>query len=156
MATRTRGRRLLPGFRPNTNVPDLPPGHWTLVEAPTELAKLEVPRDDDGSGFRVRVQSVPSPWARLFVFRDAMLDPSHPARTLVENEILDALELAWASGPQSLRLETEQVAIVPTAERAEYVSPRAADYAEALAELAPRAAGREGELASALPVVTVA
>jgi hypothetical protein len=156
MATRTRGRRLLPGFRSNTNVPDLPPGRWTLVEAPTELAKLEVPHDDDGSGFRVRVQSVPSPWARLFVFRDAMLDPSHPARTLVENEILDALELAWASGPQSLRLETEQIRIVPTAEAAEQVSPRAADYADALADLAPRAFRREGELASALPVVTVA
>jgi hypothetical protein len=156
MATRTRGRRLLPGFRSNTNVPDLPPGHWTLVEAPTELAKLEVPRDDDGSGFRVRVQSVPSPWARLFVFRDAMLDPNHPARTLVENEILDALELAWASGPQSLRLETQQIQVVSTAQAAEHVSPRAGDYGAALADLAPRAARREGEMASALPVVTVA
>jgi hypothetical protein len=156
MATRTRGRRLLPGFRSNTNVPDLPPGHWTLVEAPTELAKLEVPRDDDGSGFRVRVQSVPSPWARLFVFRDAMLDPNHPARTLVENEILDALELAWASGPQSLRLETQQIQVVSTAQAAEHVSPRAGDYGAALADLAPRAPRREGEMASALPVVTVA
>jgi hypothetical protein len=156
MAAPAKGRRLLPGFRPSTNVPDLPPGRWTLVEAPAELAKLEVPRDDDGSGFRVRVQSVPSPWARLFVFRDAMLDPSHPARTLVENEILDALELAWASGPQSIRFETEQIRIVPAAQAAEHVSPRVADYAEALTTLAPRAARRDGEIASALPVVTVA
>jgi hypothetical protein len=156
MASPTKGRRLLPSFRPHTNVPDLPPGRWTIVDAPTELAKLEVPRDEDGSLFRTRVQSVPSPWARLFVFRDAMLDPSHPARALVENEILDALELAWSSGPQSLPLESGQMRIVPLAEAAESVSPRVAGYADALCDLAPRSRSHEATAASALPVLTVA
>lgn len=156
MANPVRGRRLLPLFRPHTNVPDLPPGRWTVLDTPTELAKLEVPRDDDGGLFRTRVQSVPSPWARLFLFRDAMLDPSHPARALVENELLDALELAWSSGPQSLRLETAQLRVVPLAETADAVSPRAGDYADALVDLAPRAPGHESVQASALPVLTVA
>jgi hypothetical protein len=156
MASPVRGRRLLPLFRPHTNVPDLPPGRWTVLDTPTELAKLEVPRDDDGGLYRSRIQSVPSPWARLFLFRDAMLDPAHPARALVENEILDALELAWSSGTRALRLETVQLRIVPLAESAEAVSPRVRDYADALCNLAPRAPGHASAQASALPVLTLA
>jgi hypothetical protein len=156
MASPVHGRRLLPHFRPHTNVPDLPPGRWTVLNTPTELAKLEVPRDDDGGLYRTRVQSVPSPWARLFLFRDAMLGPAHPARALVENEILDALQLAWSSGPLSLRLETAQLRVLPLAQTVEAVSPRVRDYADALCDLAPRAPGHESEQASALTVLTVA
>lgn len=154
MATPARARRLLPRFRPQTNVPDLPPGRWSVVETPVEMGKLEVPRDDDGGAFRTRVQSVPSPWARLFLFRDAVLDPNHPARALVENELLDALELAWISGPQSLRLETAQVR-VPDLVGSE-VTARVRDYASALVDLAPRTAQHETREASALPVITLA
>ncbi|HEX8271792.1 MAG TPA: hypothetical protein VF615_04005 [Longimicrobiaceae bacterium] len=154
MATPVRTRRLLPRFRPQTNVPDLPPGRWSVVEAPAELGKLEVPRDDDGGAFRTRVQSVPSPWARLFLFRDAMLDPSHPARALVENELLDALELAWICGPQSLRLETTRVR-VPDLVGSE-VTARVHGYAAALVDLAPRTPQHETREASALPVITLA
>lgn len=154
MATPTPARRLLPRFRPQTNVPDLPPARWSVVEAPAELGKLEVPRDDDGGAFRTRVQSVPSPWARLFLFRDAMLDPHHPARALVENELLDALELAWVCGPQSLRLETAQVRVPDLV--SERLSARVRDYASALVDLAPRTARHETREASALPVITLA
>ncbi len=154
MATPSRARRLLPRFRPQTNVPDLPPGRWSVVETPAELGKLEVPRDDDGGAFRTRTQSVPSPWARLFLFRDAMLDPNHPARALVENEMLDALQLAWACGPQSLRLETLQVR-VPELVGSD-VTARVHDYASALVDLAPRTAQHETREASALPVITLA
>lgn len=150
----TPARRLLPKFRPQTNVPDLPPGRWSVVEAPAELGKLEVPRDDDGGAFRTRVQSVPSPWARLFLFRDAMLDPHHPARALVENEVLDALELAWVSGPQTLRLETVRVHVPDLV--ANDVTARVRDYASALVDLAPRTAQHETREASALPVITLA
>lgn len=154
MATPPRARRLLPRFRPQTNVPDLPPGRWSVVGSPAELGKLEVPRDDDGGAFRTRVQSVPSPWARLFLFRDAMLDPNHPARALVENELLDALELAWVCGPQSLRLETSQVRVPTLVDRE--VTTRVHDYASALVDLAPRTARNETREASALPVITLA
>ncbi|HEV2733380.1 MAG TPA: hypothetical protein VGV85_01030, partial [Longimicrobiaceae bacterium] len=154
MATPARTRRLLPRFRPQTNVPDLPPGRWSVVEAPAELGKLEVPRDDDGGAFRTRVQSVPSPWARLFLFRAAMLDPNHPARALVENELLDALELAWMCGPQSLRLETAQVRVPGLV--GNQVTARVRDYASALVDLAPRTAQHETREASALPVITLA
>lgn len=154
MATPSRARRLLPRFRPQTNVPDLPPGRWSMVEAPAELGKLEVPRDDDGGAFRTRVQSVPSPWARLFLFRDAMLDPHHPARALVENELLDALELAWVCGPQTLRLETTRVR-VPDLVDSE-ATARVHDYASALVDLAPRTGQHESREASALPVITLA
>lgn len=154
MATPARARRLLPRFRPQTNVSDLPPGRWSVVEAPAELGKLEVPRDDDGGAFRTRVQSVPSPWARLFLFRDAMLDPNHPARALVENELLDALQLAWVSGPHSLRLETTRVR-VPDLVGSD-ATARVRDYASALVDLAPRTARHETREASALPVITLA
>ncbi|HEX8674661.1 MAG TPA: hypothetical protein VF710_22360, partial [Longimicrobium sp.] len=154
MATPSRTRQLLPQLRPQTNVPDLPPGRWSIVEGPAELGKLEVPRDDDGGAFRTRVQSVPSPWARLFLFRDAMLDPNHPARALVENELLDALELAWVSGPQSLRLGTTRVRVPELAESD--VTSRVRDYASALVDLAPRTAQHETREASALPVITLA
>jgi hypothetical protein len=154
MATPARARRLLPRFRPQTNVPDLPPGRWSVVGAPAELGKLEVPRDDDGGAFRTRVQSVPSPWARLFLFRDAMLDPHHPARALVENELLDALQLAWACGPQSLRLDTIRVRVPELA--GSDVTARVRDYALALVGLAPRTARQETREASALPVITLA
>lgn len=154
MATPAHARRLLPRFRPQTNVPDLPPGRWSVVEGPAELGKLEVPRDDEGGAFRTRIQSVPSPWARLFLFRDAMLDPNHPARALVENELLDALQLAWACGPQSLRLETVQVR-VPDLVGSD-VTARVRDYASALVDLAPRRAQHEKREASALPVITLA
>jgi hypothetical protein len=154
MATPSRARRLLPRFRPQANVSDLPPGRWSVVEAPAELGKLEVPRDDDGGAFRTRVQSVPSPWARLFLFRDAMLDPNHPARALVENELLDALQLAWVSGPHSLRLETTRVR-VPDLVGSD-VTARVRDYASALVDLAPRTAQHEAREASALPLVTIA
>ena len=154
MATPARARRLLPRFRPQTNVPDLPPGRWSVVGSPAELGKLEVPRDDHGGAFRTRVQSVPSPWARLFLFRDAMLDPNHPARALVENELLDALQLAWACGPQSLRLETTRVRVPELA--GSDVTARVRDYAQALVGLAPRTARQETREASALPVITLA
>jgi len=154
MATPSRTRQLLPRLRPQTNVPDLPPGRWSVVEGPAELGKLEVPRDDDGGAFRTRVQSVPSPWARLFLFRDAMLDPNHPARALVENELLDALELAWVCGPQSLRLETRQVRVAELV--GSDVTARVRDYASALVDLAPRTAQHETREASALPVITLA
>ncbi|HEX8361783.1 MAG TPA: hypothetical protein VF613_16820 [Longimicrobium sp.] len=154
MATPSRARRLLPRFRPQTNVSDLPPGRWSVVDAPAELAKLEVPRDDDGGAFRTRVQSVPSPWARLFLFRDAMLDPHHPARALVENELLDALQLAWVSGPHSLRLETTRVRVPDLV--GNDVTARVRDYASALVDLAPRTAQHETREASALPLITLA
>ncbi|HEX8452417.1 MAG TPA: hypothetical protein VF647_09990 [Longimicrobium sp.] len=155
MATPSRARRLLPRFRPQTNVPDLPPGRWSVVEGPAELGKLEVPRDDDGGAFRTRVQSVPSPWARLYLFRDAMLDPQHPARALVENEMLDALQLAWVCGPQTLRLETTRVRVPELAAESD-VTARVRDYASALVDLAPRTAQHETREASALPVITLA
>ncbi|HYH79614.1 MAG TPA: hypothetical protein VEX86_07445, partial [Longimicrobium sp.] len=154
MATPVRSRRLLPRFRPQTNVPDLPPGRWSVVDAPAELGKLEIPRDDDGGAFRTRVQSVPSPWARLFLFRDAMLDPNHPARALVENEFLDALELAWVCGPQSLPLETAQVRVPDLV--GDHVTARVRGYASALVDLAPRTAQHETREASALPMLTIA
>jgi hypothetical protein len=83
-----------------------------------------------------------------------MLDPNHPARALVENELLDALELAWVCGPQTLRLETRQVR-VPELVSSD-VTARVRDYASALVDLAPRTARHEAREASALPVITLA
>jgi hypothetical protein len=153
-------RNLLPRFRsaPNpVNIPPLAPGRWSPIQAPAELAKLEFPADG-GTGLRTRIQSIPSPWARLHLFRNALEDPDHPARTLVQNEILDALELTWSLGSRpGVRMETLRIRIPAIRDLAEDTgSPRVRDFADALIELAPRRADAAGEEASGLPVLTLA
>jgi hypothetical protein len=135
-------RNLLPRFRstPNpANVEPLPPGRWTQLQNPVELAKLELPAENE-SEIRTRIQSIPSPWARLHLFRNALEDPSHPARRLVENEILDALELVWSLGSaRGTPVEVSRVRLDALRALADDTgSERVADFADALVELAPR------------------
>jgi Ethanolamine utilization protein EutJ (predicted chaperonin) len=135
-------RNLLPRFRstPNpANVEPLPPGRWTQLQNPVELAKLELPAENE-SEIRTRIQSIPSPWARLHLFRNALEDPSHPARRLVENEILDALELVWSLGSaRGTPVEVSRVRLDALRGLAQDTgSRRVEDFAGALVELAPR------------------
>lgn len=141
------GRWLFPALASGAALPPAAAGEWTAVDAPDALAGLLM---RSGAGAADAPQA-PTPWARMLLFREALRDPRHPARALVENEILDALELVWASEMYGLPLEFVQLRPGVLAEAAWTVSPRLGGYAEALAELAPLRASD----AAPLPLVGV-
>lgn len=146
-------RNLLPRLRqaPNpANVELAKVGEWTDVQTPVELAKLDfgvAPGDD----VRRRVQSIPSPWARLLLFRAAMEDPDHPARHLVENELLDAFQFLWSRNERpNVRLETTTVRVEEIEAMARGVGTQRAEWvAHALVELLPRRTPTGGDRAGA-------
>lgn len=151
-------RNLLPRLRTTptpANIKAAPVGRWSTVVIPAELAKIEYSEENAGD-LRTRIQSIPSPWARLLLFRNALEDPGHPARGLVQNELLDALEFLWRLGSlhgASLDLRRTRVDELRTLAEATG-SVRVADFADALVELVPRrAGGAPGE--SALPTLTL-
>lgn len=149
-------RNLLPRMQRDTNLPPFPVGRWSVVQAPAELARIEYAPENEGE-LRTRIQSIPNPWARLFLFRHALEDPQHPARKLVQNDFLDALELAWSLGTRHhLHPEIRRVPLSAARPLAEDTgSPRVKDFSEALVELAPRRRDGLAQPASALPSVTL-
>lgn len=74
-------------------------GAWVRVRTPGELEKLHFPEDNPVLG--AGISSVPTPWARLELFRDAVRDAprhdrdveGHPFSGDALQDILDALEL---------------------------------------------------------------
>ncbi|HEX5872245.1 MAG TPA: hypothetical protein VFY65_17575, partial [Longimicrobium sp.] len=151
-------RNLLPRFRekPNpANIEALPAGRWTPLQNPVELAKLELPAEN-ASEIRTRIQSIPSPWARLHLFRNALEDPQHPAHKLVQNELLDALELLWSQGSaRGAHVTVERVRLDDLrAMAADTGSVRVEDFADALVELSPRRTDGGGAR-SAIPTISV-
>ena len=135
-------RNLLPTFRrhPNpANIPQGTVGRWSKISSPSDLAKLDfgaTERDD----VRTNVQSIPSPWARMVLFRSAFETDLHPARTLVEQELLDAFELMW-SARSIVGLSTKwlRINIDDLRESAASVgSERVDNFVDALISLRPR------------------
>jgi hypothetical protein len=149
-------RNLLPRMQPDANLAPLPVGRWSVLQAPGELARIEFAQENEGE-LRTRIQSIPSPWARLFLFRHALQDPQHPARRLVENDFLDALEFAWSLGMRpGVNAEIRRVRLDELRARADDTgSPRVGDFAAALLELAPRRRDGGAQAGSALPAVTL-
>ncbi|HST58639.1 MAG TPA: hypothetical protein VLK84_08125, partial [Longimicrobium sp.] len=150
-------RNLLPRFRdrPNpANVEALPPGRWTPLQNPVELAKLELPAEN-ASEIRTRIQSIPSPWARLHLFRNALEDPQHPAHRLVQNELLDALEFIWSQGSaRGAHVTVETIRLDDLRGMAQDTgSTRVQDFAAALVELSPRRNG--GSSRTAVPTLSL-
>lgn len=139
-------RNLLPQLRHTptpANIPLGTPGRWARVSAPGELAKLEFGHEHEYH-LRSRIQSVPSPWARLLLFKHALEDPSHPARTLVRHELLDALELIWSLGTLNVSTRLERIShhwLTQIGQNGP--SLRVESFATALAELVPRRSGGE-------------
>ena len=79
-------------------------GAWVPLKAPGELEKVDFPEDNPALG--AGISSVPSPWARLELFRDAVRDApqtsrdvdAHPFSGDAVQDILDALELLVFEG----------------------------------------------------------
>lgn len=151
-------RNLLPRVRqaPNpANIPQLSAGEWQTIGSPPDLAKLDY-GNNDGAARRTRMQSVPSPWARMLLFRNALTDNTHPARSLVENELLDGLEFLWSAATiagGSMHLESVRLAdLRPMSEG--IGAERVENLAEALVDLVPTRNGRAPAF-EALTIVTV-
>ena len=137
-------RNLLPRLRQAptpANIPQATVGAWSRISVPDDLAKLYYGKDD--GKLRTRIQSIPSPWARLLQFKNALEDEEHPARALVQNELLDAFEFLWSMRERSsgtidfrtIRIaDLESLAESPASERVE-------QFARALLELMPRRSG---------------
>jgi hypothetical protein len=153
-------RNLLPKLRdfPNpANIPQAKVGAWTRVGTPAGLAQLDYGAEG-ATEVRARVQSIPNPWARLLLFKNAMEDPHHPARRLIENEILDALQFLWSVGtmagsePEYKKLVIEDLEAAAEASG----SQRVEEFARALVELLPRnRSGGRGETAALTSLVMV-
>src|SRR5690348_4781244 len=120
-------RNLLPRLSEG-NVGACTPGSWTVLNSPGELARLDLGlgRDDE---VRTRIQSIPSPWARLILFRLALKDPKHPARRLVENELLDALQFLWSANERpNAPLRFEQIRLADLYELAARVGSERVEW----------------------------
>jgi hypothetical protein len=152
-------RNLLPLLRrdPNpANIAPAPVGVWTASAIGAEVSKLDFGRDQ-GDAIRNRVQSIPSPWARMTLFKNALEEDGHPARRMVESELLDAVEFLWeinaiAGAPptfKTIRLTDLLVA----AEAAG--SERIEDFASALTALVPGASDRARGDARAFETITM-
>lgn len=149
-------RNLLPRMQHDVNLAPFAPGRWSPVQTPDQLARIDFAAENE-SELRTRIQSIPSPWARLYLFRHALEDPQHPARRMVQNDFLDALEFTWSLGSRhGVNAELRRVrldALRPLAD--DTGSPRVLDFADALVELAPRRRDAAAAPASALPSVTL-
>jgi hypothetical protein len=129
-------------------------GSWIVLNSPGELTRLQVGRPDQE--VRTRIQSIPSPWARMLLFRLALKDPSHPARRLVENELLDALQFVWsASERPNAPLKYDHIRFTDLFESADRLgSQRAEWWARAISELLPGQSGA-GRSMESLTVLSV-
>lgn len=152
-------RNLLPLLRrdPNpANIAPAPVGVWTAGAIGAEISKLDFGRDQ-GDAIRNRVQSIPSPWARMTLFRNALEEDGHPARRMVESELLDALEFLWelnaiAGAPPTFKL----IRLVDLQTAAEGVgSERIEDFASALFSLVPGVTDRAHGDSKAFASITV-
>jgi hypothetical protein len=134
-------RNLLPRLRQTPNPANVPParvGEWTELSTPGALAQLDFGPPDDH--IRTRIQSIPSPWARMLLFKNAFEEDGHPARMLVQSDLLDAFEFLWslkgrAGAPPEFR--TIQVSNIEQLAKRQ-ASQRVERFARALLELIPR------------------
>jgi len=88
-------RNLLPPLKQGNNVAVAdPPGAWSQFEQAWTLAKqVALPTEDVQRGWS-DITSIPSPWARILMFRHALEEGSvHPLFHEVVSDILDTLEL---------------------------------------------------------------
>src|SRR5688500_2263425 len=151
-------RNLLPRLRqaPNpANIPQVTVGGWSRISVPDDLAKLHYGKDD--GKLRTRIQSIPNPWARLLQFKNALEDDEHPARALVQNELLDAFEFLWSMrerGTGAPEFRTIRIADLESLSQ-HPVSERVEQFARALLELIPRRPGTGDPAVAAIPIVTV-
>jgi hypothetical protein len=94
-------RNLLPPLRAENNIGlAKPPGAWQPFHEAWNLAKhLHLPAEAARRGAGTQITSIPSPWARMLLFRHALEDGlNHPLFMQVVSDVLDTLELTFFQG----------------------------------------------------------
>src|SRR5438046_1909751 len=85
-------RLLLHPLKDGGNITRTAPGQWAEAQNASFIGDIELTESADQTR-RASISSVPTPWARMQVFRDAMLNSDHPFRQEAINDILDSIEL---------------------------------------------------------------
>lgn len=121
-----------------------PAGAWATVRDPDVLASVDLREKEDRAG-RVRISSVPTPWARLQLFRDAVLEKSHPFHDEALNDILDSLELVlFQDLLRGLQLRPETISLQDLTDKAAAGRTSGVSrFVGAVRELAPKV-GKDG------------
>jgi hypothetical protein len=124
------------------------PGRWELVQRAEQVAEIQLTQHVE-RGSRPRISSIPSPWARLQLFRDAILDSSHPAHEDVVNDVLDAVEIVlFQRSLTGVRLKERRIGLADLEQTAKRERKTGvARFLSSLRELAPDV-GVEGPLNS--------
>ncbi|HEX8452773.1 MAG TPA: hypothetical protein VF647_11795 [Longimicrobium sp.] len=85
-------RLLLHPLVKDAGVTRAPAGEWHEIKLPDELTKVDLRQAEDRAK-RGRISSIPNPWARVQLFRDAIVDQGHPFHEDALNDILDSMEI---------------------------------------------------------------
>src|SRR5687767_6115703 len=99
------------------NLARVQPGRWHSVQRPDQISEIQLTENVDRSK-RPEIASIPSPWARLQVFRDAILEKSHPYHEDAVNDVLDAIEVVFFQDSLAGVKLTERVVTLDDLERA--------------------------------------
>ena len=97
-------RHLLPKIKGSLNVTD--PGQWVDFsdDFSTFRGNIEIPETAE-----INVTSIPSPWARMILFRDAVRDKNHQLHMEAMSSILDVIEIIYYKKRMRFSLETRQI-----------------------------------------------
>ncbi|HKG95381.1 MAG TPA: hypothetical protein VKA84_25905, partial [Gemmatimonadaceae bacterium] len=146
-------RLLLHPLEDGGNVTRVPPGQWVELKQPDSVREIKLTEATDRRR-RGRISSVPSPWARLQIFRDAVLDPAHPFHDEALNDVLDTVELVlFQKHLAGVSLVPEKVELEEVLRQAQATqNPGVARFAAALRDLAPEVDRARG---ARLPSLTV-
>lgn len=100
-------RHLLPKNKRTLNVATT--GQW--VNFSDEFSKfqnaIELPPHS-----RINVTSIPSPWARMLLFRDAILSNGHKLHLEVMSDILDVIQIIYYEKMLDFKLECKEVHLI--------------------------------------------
>jgi hypothetical protein len=147
-------RLLLHPLREGGNLTRVPPGRWATLPNPDLIADIALTEAADPTR-RARISSVPSPWARLQVFRDAVLDEGHPFHAEAINDILDTLELVlFQDHLVGVSLRAKRIDLADVRSRAQATRQRGVErFAAAVVDLAPATDRAGGARLATLTVV---
>lgn len=97
-------RHLLPKIKGSLNITI--PGEWVdfTDDFSTFQGNIEIPETA-----QINVTSIPSPWARMILFRDAVRDKGHQLHMEAMSSILDVIEIIFSKKRIGMALETRQI-----------------------------------------------
>ena len=99
-------RYLLPKHK---SLPQTTPGQWkelTITDFTTFVNEMEVSPDS-----KINVTSIPSPWARMLLFKEAIKSTNHLIHKEVMSNILDVLEIIFYYELMNINIEYKEIKI---------------------------------------------